>query len=158
MDVGIQMIFQNFGGRWPDEALVAIAVSRREKGLAHDGPEARQWRARGRLPGRTALGIVRADSGHQVQPAARAGRGDVQDTILLQSIPPTVEVAQGRVVHLFVVPKAELRDVPFPSAPAYARVNGWSTASWTQGDVVFLTLTKGDEKFLNKLLAGPNRI
>jgi hypothetical protein len=67
-------------------------------------------------------------------------------------------VAQGHVVHLFVVPKAELRDAPFTSTPAYARVNGWSTASWTQGEVVFLTLTKSDEKFLNKLLADPNRI
>jgi hypothetical protein len=66
--------------------------------------------------------------------------------------------AQGEIVHLFVIPKSELRDRPFPPAPAYARVNGWSTASWSQGDVVFLTLTKGNETFLNKLLADANRI
>jgi Protein of unknown function (DUF3379) len=66
--------------------------------------------------------------------------------------------AQGEIVHLFIIPKSELRDGTFPPAPVYARVNSWSTASWSQGDVVFLTLTKRDEKFLNNLLAGSNRI
>ena len=67
-------------------------------------------------------------------------------------------VAQGEIVHLFVVPKAELRDAPIASIPTLARVKGWTTANWTRGDVVFLALTRADEEFLNKLLADPNRI
>ena len=66
--------------------------------------------------------------------------------------------AQGEIVHLFVVPKAELRDAPIASIATLARVKGWTTANWTRGDVVFLALTRADEEFLNKLLADPNRI
>jgi hypothetical protein len=65
--------------------------------------------------------------------------------------------AQGEVVHLFVVPKADLPDAPLTTTPAFASVQGWSTASWTQGEIAYLALTKGNEAFLQKLLPGPHR-
>ena len=65
--------------------------------------------------------------------------------------------AQGEVVHLFVLPKADLLDAPFSATPALARVQGWTTASWTQGEVAYLALTKGNQAFLQELLAGPRR-
>lgn len=64
---------------------------------------------------------------------------------------------QGEIVHLFVVPKADLPDAPNTSAPAFARVQGWSTASWTQDQIAYLALTKGDQAFLRRLLPGPHR-
>ena len=63
---------------------------------------------------------------------------------------------QGEVVHLFVVPRAHLPDAPFTATPAFARVRGWSTASWTQGEMTYLALTKGNEAFLRKLIPGPH--
>lgn len=65
--------------------------------------------------------------------------------------------AQGEVVHLFIVPRADLPDAPFTATPAFVRVRGWSTASWTQGEITYLALTKGNEAFLQKLLPGPHR-
>jgi hypothetical protein len=65
--------------------------------------------------------------------------------------------AQGEIVHLFVVPKANLPDAPNTSAPAFARVKGWSTASWTQDQIAYLALTKGNQAFLRRLFPGPDR-
>lgn len=60
--------------------------------------------------------------------------------------------AQGEVVHLFVLPAATLPDAPSDATPAFARVKGWSTASWRQGEISYLALTKGSEAFLKSLL------
>jgi hypothetical protein len=65
-------------------------------------------------------------------------------------------VAQGEIVHLFVVPRAELEGLPAGTTPGFARVRGWSTASWTRGEVAYLVLTRGDPTFLSGLVDAPN--
>ena len=60
--------------------------------------------------------------------------------------------AQGEVVHLFVLPTAALADAPIGSTPAFARAKGWSTASWRQGEISYLVLTRGRETFLKGIL------
>ncbi len=65
--------------------------------------------------------------------------------------------AQGEVVHLFVVPRSQLPGVPATSILAFARIQGWTTANWTQGDISYLALTRGKEAFLKNLLSGPRQ-
>ena len=60
--------------------------------------------------------------------------------------------AQGEVVHLFVLPGDTLPDASRDATPAFARVKGLSTASWHQGEISYLALTKGSEAFLKRLL------
>lgn len=61
--------------------------------------------------------------------------------------------AQGEVVHLFVLPKADLPDAPFNDIPTVARIQNWSTASWTRGEISYLALTKANTAFLQALLS-----
>lgn len=66
-------------------------------------------------------------------------------------------VAQGEVVHFFVVPRSELPEPPSNSTPQFTRVNGWSTASWTRGEASYLVLTKGSDAFLKSLFTDQSR-
>jgi hypothetical protein len=65
---------------------------------------------------------------------------------------------QGDIVHLFVLPKSDVAGAPLGSSPMFASVKGWSTASWSRGDVTFLALTRGTETFLKGLISEPRRI
>jgi hypothetical protein len=66
--------------------------------------------------------------------------------------------AQGEIVHLFVAPRADLPDAPVSSVPLFASVKGWNTATWSQGDIAYLALTRGGEPFLKGLISEPRRI
>ncbi|HXG47238.1 MAG TPA: hypothetical protein VNO52_06415 [Methylomirabilota bacterium] len=57
-----------------------------------------------------------------------------------------------RVVHLFAIRRVALPDAPDSAAPLFASVNGWSTATWTQDDIVYLLASRLEESALRKLL------
>lgn len=65
-------------------------------------------------------------------------------------------VAQGEVVHLFLLPNSDLSEPSLLSTPTFAQVKGWSAASWTHGEASYVALTKGSEVFLKNLLANRN--
>ncbi len=67
-------------------------------------------------------------------------------------------VAQGEIVHLFVLPKAELGDASITDSTAFAVENGWNTASWTKGEATYCMMTRASLSFLKTLLPGSNRI
>jgi hypothetical protein len=43
----------------------------------------------------------------------------------------------GELVHLFAVRRSDFRDGPTSSAPQFRELNGWSFASWAEGDVIY---------------------
>lgn len=53
---------------------------------------------------------------------------------------------------LFVVDRTAVKDAPDLSAPQFARVNGLMTATWTQGDKLYLLSVQGDEGDIKKFL------
>ena len=66
-------------------------------------------------------------------------------------------VAQGEVVHLFLLPNSNLSGPPPRSTPIFAQVKGWSTTSWAHGSASYVALTKGSEALLKNLLTNRNR-
>ncbi len=67
-------------------------------------------------------------------------------------------VAQGEVVHLFIVPKTELWEASVNPSAQFGLENGWTTASWRKGETVYLMMTKGSVTFLKGLLVGADQI
>jgi hypothetical protein len=53
---------------------------------------------------------------------------------------------------LFVVDRGAVKDAPEMSSPQFAEVNGLMTATWTQGDKLYLLGIQGDESDLKKYL------
>jgi hypothetical protein len=53
---------------------------------------------------------------------------------------------------LFVVDRAAVRGSPAGTAPQFSKVNRLATATWTQGDKLYLLGTDGDEQALKKYL------
>lgn len=61
-------------------------------------------------------------------------------------------LGQGRVAHLFVVPRASMPDPPDGDQIQFAEVDGWMTANWSEGRDVYLVVRKSDEGSLRRLL------
>ena len=59
---------------------------------------------------------------------------------------------QSSDLWLFVVDRASLPDAPQNSQPRFAVVKGLATATWSQGDKVYLLGAEGDEATLQKFL------
>jgi hypothetical protein len=53
---------------------------------------------------------------------------------------------------LFVVDRSDVKGAPTTTSPQIARVSQLITASWTQGDKLYLLATAGDEQTLRKFL------
>jgi hypothetical protein len=60
--------------------------------------------------------------------------------------------ARGEVVHLLIAPSATLPGTLTGPEPVLNRVQNWSAASWSQGPVAYLALTRGSEEFLRDLI------
>jgi len=58
----------------------------------------------------------------------------------------------GKLVHLFVVDQQALSDPPAVNAPEFKQVQGWSTASWSDGRMSYLLATQADPDSLRQLL------
>ena len=53
---------------------------------------------------------------------------------------------------LFVVDRASVKDAPAGDSPQFAKINRLITATWTQGDKLYLLSTEGDERTLKPYL------
>lgn len=58
----------------------------------------------------------------------------------------------GRAAHLFIVPRSALPDAPGAGQPQFAPRQEWMTASWSEGDFVYVVARRGDEASLRQLL------
>jgi len=59
----------------------------------------------------------------------------------------------GELVHLAMTERAGLENAPPEDHPVYGTMDGWRTASWTQGDMAMMLITKAPEAQLRALLA-----
>jgi hypothetical protein len=53
---------------------------------------------------------------------------------------------------LFVVDRASVKGAPAGNSPQFSRVNRLITATWTQGDKLYLLGTEGDEQTIKQYL------
>jgi hypothetical protein len=61
-------------------------------------------------------------------------------------------MAGGKLVHLFIVDEQALADPPENNAPEFKQVQGWSTASWSDGRMSYLLATQAGPDALKQLL------
>jgi anti-sigma factor RsiW len=61
-------------------------------------------------------------------------------------------MANGRIVHLFVVAQDALDDPPSRGAPDLKDIDGWSTASWSDGRMSYMLATQAGDDALKQLL------
>ncbi len=61
-------------------------------------------------------------------------------------------MAEGQVVHVFVMPRTAFPDALLTPAPIFAKVGPQSTASWASDDNLYLVVTAADEALLRKIL------
>lgn len=61
--------------------------------------------------------------------------------------------SDGEMVHLAMVDKGALSNPPPEGTPEYAERDGWRTASWSQGDMAMMLITRGPESQLRAILA-----
>ena len=61
-------------------------------------------------------------------------------------------MAEGQVVHVFVMPRTAFPDAMLTPAPTFARVGPQNTASWASDDNLYLVVTQADEALLRKIL------
>lgn len=59
---------------------------------------------------------------------------------------------ENGIVHLFVLDRRALPDAPPPGATQFAKAGEWMTASWTQGDKIYLLASGGDREALQRML------
>jgi len=58
----------------------------------------------------------------------------------------------SEVVHLFIAPRSALPDAQMNSQLQFQSLNGWTTATWTRDDVVYLVASPQNQAALEKLL------
>lgn len=58
----------------------------------------------------------------------------------------------GQLVHLLVVNRAAFGQAELPAERQFAKVGEWATATWSEGDKVYLLATKGDRPQLETYL------
>ena len=74
---------------------------------------------------------------------------------MLQGHPVTLicfTIAEGKLVHLFVVHSKDLAEPPTQAEPQFQEVNGWSTASWSDGSMSYMLATQAGTDALRQLL------
>ena len=60
-------------------------------------------------------------------------------------------IADGHLVHLFVVDQDAISD-PASNAPAFSQIQGWSTATWSDGRMSYMLATQDGPEALKQLL------
>jgi hypothetical protein len=58
----------------------------------------------------------------------------------------------GGLLHLFVMDRAALPNLPDRNDAKYSAQNGWMTAAWNEGDHTFLIAVQGDQRLIEQLL------
>jgi hypothetical protein len=62
------------------------------------------------------------------------------------------EMAGGGIAHLFMVAQDALSDPPSQTGPEFKQVEGWSTASWSDGRMSYMLVTQAGPDALKQLL------
>jgi hypothetical protein len=60
--------------------------------------------------------------------------------------------ADHQLVHLMILPRAQLPDAPAPGPIVQQQVGEWSTASWADSQNVYLVSTRAPAEFLKGIL------
>ncbi len=60
--------------------------------------------------------------------------------------------ADRQLVHLMILPRSQLPDAPAPGQIVSKQLGEWATASWADGQNVYLASTLGSGKFLSAIL------
>jgi hypothetical protein len=63
---------------------------------------------------------------------------------------PAASTSRKSDVWLFVADRAAVKGAPAPGSPEFAKVNKLMTATWTQGDKLYLLGTAGDEETIRR--------
>jgi hypothetical protein len=61
-------------------------------------------------------------------------------------------MAGGGIAHLFVVDERVLTDPPSSAAPEFDQIQGWTTASWSDGRMSYMLATRAGADALRQLL------
>jgi hypothetical protein len=61
-------------------------------------------------------------------------------------------MVDGEVVHLFVLNKSDWPEAALAASPRFERQGAMATAAWSEGDSVYLALSRGGEAFLKRYL------
>ena len=61
-------------------------------------------------------------------------------------------MVEGQVVHLFVMPRTAFPDANVKATPALAKVGSQNTASWANGENLYLLVTHAEQSLLQKML------
>jgi hypothetical protein len=135
--------------QWQDEALAALAglVSGRENFDARS-PRVAELEQRLRASGSPVTGDLPA----ALQRLASLGC----KTVNWHGHPISIicfHGPDGQMVHLAMTSRSGLDNPPPGASPVYAIRDGWRTATWTQGDMAFMLVTKAPESQLRTLLA-----
>jgi hypothetical protein len=68
----------------------------------------------------------------------------------------------GELVHLLVARREDFRDAPASARPQWREMNGWSFASWSEGDVIYTLAAAAPakvlESFIGAVAPSPNRM
>lgn len=62
-------------------------------------------------------------------------------------------MAEGQVVHVFVMPRTAFPDALLAAAPTFAKVGPQNTASWASDENLYFVVTQADESLLRKILS-----
>ena len=62
------------------------------------------------------------------------------------------QMADGKIVHLFMVARDAMQEPPLRAAPDIKMVNGWATASWSDEHMSYMLATQDSMEALRQLL------
>ena len=62
------------------------------------------------------------------------------------------QLADGKIVHLFMVARSAMQEPPLRAAPDMKMINGWATASWSDERMSYMLATKDGMDTLRGLL------
>jgi hypothetical protein len=66
-------------------------------------------------------------------------------------------VDEGELVHLLVARRADFRDGPASGTPQFRELDGWSFASWSEGDVIYTLAAAAPMETLRSFVQAPSR-
>jgi len=71
-------------------------------------------------------------------------------------------VDEGELVHLLVARREDFRDAPASARAQWREMNGWSFASWSEGDVIYTLAAAAPakvlESFIGAVAPSPTRL
>jgi hypothetical protein len=63
-----------------------------------------------------------------------------------------LRAGEGRALHIFAIARADLRNAPEEGPPRFTASDGLQTATWRQGEVVYVAALRDEEAALRRHL------